>query len=140
MPGYHFYYPVEIRFSDLDPLGHVNNARYLTYLEQARIAYFQHLGLWTGVSFIDIGIILADVQITFRAPILYQQKVQAGVRVARLGNKSLTMEYCLEEQANGFELATASTVLVSYDYRTNSSIPIPDSWRSRMEEFEKYGK
>ena len=54
-----FYHPIEVRYGDLDPQGHVNNARYLTYMEQARIAYVAHLGLWKGPSFLDIGIILA---------------------------------------------------------------------------------
>jgi acyl-CoA thioester hydrolase len=44
MPGFHYYHPIEVRYGDLDPQGHVNNARYLTYLEQARIGYIRHLG------------------------------------------------------------------------------------------------
>ncbi len=137
MSEFRFYQPIEVRYGDLDPQGHVNNARYLTYLEQARIGYIKHLGLWQGGSFLDIGIILADSHITFRAPILFDQQVRVGVRVTRLGNKSLTMEYAIEEAQKCLELASASTVLVAYDYRSGTTIPIPENWRREMIAFEK---
>ena len=71
MPTFCFYHPIEVRYGDLDPQGHVNNAKYMTYMEQARVAYIRHLGLWPGGSFLDLGIILADARITFRKPILF---------------------------------------------------------------------
>jgi acyl-CoA thioester hydrolase len=136
MHPFHFYKPLEIRYGDLDPQGHVNNARYLTYLEQARIAYITHLNLWDGRSFADVGIILADAQITFRAPLLFGSQIQVGVRVNRLGGKSMTMEYVIEDSQTHQELAHATTVLVAYDYRQNQTISIPDAWRQRIMEFE----
>jgi acyl-CoA thioester hydrolase len=136
MPDYLFYHPIEVRYGDLDPQGHVNNAAYLTYFEQARIQYIKHLLLWKSADFIDIGIILADAHVTFKAPVLFGQHVQVGVRVTRLGNKSLTMEYILEDQDTRQLLATASTTLVTYEYHTNQTIPIPDDWRSAMVAFE----
>jgi hypothetical protein len=51
MNEFRFYHPIEVRYSDLDPQGHVNNAKFLTYLEQARIEYIGKLGLWDGSSF-----------------------------------------------------------------------------------------
>jgi acyl-CoA thioester hydrolase len=136
MPGFKFHFPITVRYGDLDPQGHVNNACYLTYFQEGRIAYVQHLGLWDGQSFLNIGIILADSQVTFKKPILYGQPVQVGVRVSRLGNKSLTMEYCLEDTQTGVELATGSSVLVTYDYSQQASIPLPDSWRQTISAFE----
>lgn len=136
MSEFRFYHPVEVRYGDLDPQGHVNNAKYLTYIEQARIEYIGKLGLWDGDSFLDIGIILADARITFQAPILFGQRVRAWVRVSRLGNKSLTMEYRLEDVSSGEDLASASTVLVAYDYRSKQTIPIPQKWRQVIATFE----
>lgn len=136
MSDFRFYYPIEVRYGDLDPQGHVNNARYLTFLEQARFSYFRSLGLWTGGSFLDLGVILADVRITFRAPILYDCQIQVGTRIARLGNKSMTVVHGIEDLVDGREFATAETVLVSYDYHTNSSIPIPQDWREKIAAFE----
>ncbi len=137
MTSFRFYHMIEVRYGDLDPQGHVNNARYLTYLEQARIHYVKHLGLWQGGSFLDIGFILADVHITFRTPIQFGQPVRVGVRITHLGNKSLEMGYCLEDTHTGQELATGSSVLVTYDYHTGQTISIPHGWRNVIREFER---
>ncbi len=62
MSDFRFYHPIEVRYGDLDPQGHVNNAKHLTYFEQARIAYWIHMGLFTkDQSFMEMGVILADV-------------------------------------------------------------------------------
>ncbi|HEX7973400.1 MAG TPA: thioesterase family protein [Anaerolineales bacterium] len=136
MPGFRYFHPIEVRYGDLDPQGHVNNARYLTYLEQARIGYISQLGLFDGTSWLDVGFILADVHLTFRASILFGQPVRVGACVSRLGNKSLTMEYRIEDAQDSLELATATAVLVTYDYRSSRSIPIPDRWRQVIGRFE----
>ncbi|MGB9521632.1 MAG: acyl-CoA thioesterase, partial [Anaerolineales bacterium] len=85
MSSYQFFHPIEIRYGDLDPQGHVNNAKYLTYMEQARIQYIKNLGLWKSNSFLDVGIILAEVRVTYRIPIQYGTEIKVGVRVSRLG-------------------------------------------------------
>ena len=136
MPDFRFYHSIQVRYGDLDPQGHVNNARFLTYMEQARVAYIQHLGLWNGGSFLDFGLILADAQVTFLQPIFFDQQVQVGVRVTRLGNKSLTMEYRLVDPQQDQELALGRTIQVAYDYRLGKSIPIPENWCSVIQDFE----
>jgi acyl-CoA thioester hydrolase len=84
----------------------------------------------------NIGIILADAQVTFRQPILFGQEVRVGVRVAHLGNKSLKMEYRLEDASNGHMFATGSTVLVAHDYQARRTIPVPDTWREAINHYE----
>lgn len=137
MPTFRFYHPIEVRYGDLDPQGHVNNAKYMTYMEQARVAYIRHLGLWHGGSFLELGIILADAQITFLKPILFGTPLRAGVTTTRLGNKSLTMQYSLEHSGDGSLYATGSSVLVTYDYASGQTVPIPDSWRETIQQFEQ---
>jgi acyl-CoA thioester hydrolase len=136
MPEFNFYHPIEVRYGDLDPQGHLNNAKYLTYMEQARINYIKHLGLWDGGSFIDIGIILANVQITFHAPVLFGQQVHVGVRTIHLGTKSLEIEYIMEDAQTGQDFATSSSIQVAYDYRGGQTIPIPNTWRQVIKDFE----
>jgi acyl-CoA thioester hydrolase len=136
MANFQFYHQIQVRYGDLDPQGHLNNAKYLTYMEQARIHYVKHLGLWQGGSFLDIGFIMAEVRVTFNAPIRFGQAVQVGVRVTRLGTKSLDMEYCLEDLQTEQEFANGSSVLVTYDYHSHRTIPIPDSWRAGIQAFE----
>jgi len=136
MSDYRYYHPIEVRYGDLDPQGHLNNAKYLTFMEQGRISYFKHLGLWNSESFMDLGVILAEIRITFRAPILFGQPVRVGVRTSRLGNKSLNMEHLLEDAQTGQEFTEGSSVLVAYDYHTSQTVPFPDRWRRIISEFE----
>ena len=78
MSDFRFYHPIEVRYGDLDPQGHVNNARYLTYFEQARVKYIRNLGLWNEDSFLDIGFILAEAKLTFLAPVHFTTPLRVG--------------------------------------------------------------
>ncbi|NJD59202.1 MAG: acyl-CoA thioesterase [Anaerolineales bacterium] len=136
MPDFHFYHLIEVRYGDLDPQGHVNNAKFLTYMEQARVFYLKHLKLWEGGSFLNIGIILADVQITFRKAIEFGDQVRVGVCIARIGTKSMTSEYRIEDARDSSEYASGSSVLVAYDYPNKRSVVIPEDWRKSIQHFE----
>jgi len=137
MSGFHFYHPVEVRYGDLDPQGHVNNAKHLTYFEQARVAYMIELGLFTrDQSFMEIGVILADVHITYFAPIYFGQGIKVGVHPVKLGNKSMIWEQNIVEAGSGKELAKGEVVIVTYDYREEKTIQVPEPWRQRIMEFE----
>jgi len=136
MADFRFYYPISVRYGDLDPQWHVNNARFVTYIEQARIAYVMELGLFSGESFFDLGLIVADVHMAYLRPIKITQNIRVGVRVSRLGNKSMFFEYAIEDADTGEVAATAETVMVSYDYHADRSRILPDEWRQRISEFE----
>lgn len=137
MSEFHFHYPIEVRYGDLDPQGHVNNAKYLTYFEQARIAYLIKLELFTrDQSFMEIGVILADAHIVYREPVYFGQKIKVGVHVAKLGNKSMMWEQNIVDADTGRELARGEVVLVTYDYHAEETIPIPQVWRETIAQFE----
>ena len=137
MSDYHFYYPVEVRYGDLDPQGHVNNAKHLTYFEQARINYWIKLGLFTkDQSFMEIGVILADVHITYLEPVYFGQNIKVGVRVAKLGNKSMTWAQNVIDADSGKELSRGEIVIVAYDYKAGKTISIPQAWREKIIQFE----
>ena len=137
MPKFNFYHPIEVRYGDLDPQGHLNNAKYLTFMEQARINFVKHLGLWQGGSFMEIGFILADAHISFKSSIEFGQPVRVGARFSSIGNKSLNMEYQIEDAQTGAVLSTGTSVLVAYDYRLQETIPVPDEWRRVITTYEK---
>ncbi|MBS1248754.1 MAG: Long-chain acyl-CoA thioesterase FadM [Chloroflexi bacterium] len=137
MPKFHFSYPITVRYSDLDPQGHVNNACYLSYFEHGRVAYIQHLELWDGKSFLDLGFVLANAKVDFKAPILMADDIQVRVRVSRLGGKSLEMEYEITTILDEKIFATGSTTMVAYDYRAGRAILIPSAWREEIVAFEK---
>lgn len=136
MSQYKFYQPIQIRYNDIDAQGHVNNAKYVTYIEYARFRYIMAVGLWTGDSYLDLGLIVADSHVSYLAPIKLGQEVRVGVRVAAIGNKSLTFEYQIEDVSTGNALATAETIMVSFDYRSEKSTPVSKKWRELISSFE----
>ena len=139
MSDFRFYYPIEVRYGDLDPQGHVNNAKHLTYFEQARVQYMIKLGLFTkDQAFMEIGVILADVHITYFAPIYFGQNIKVGVHAAKIGNKSMRWEQNIVYADTEKELARGEVVIVTYDYRTEKTIPIPQEWRDRITAFEGF--
>ncbi|HSO13657.1 MAG TPA: thioesterase family protein [Anaerolineales bacterium] len=137
MSDYHFHHPIEVRYGDLDPQGHVNNTKHLTYFEQARIAYMIELGLFAkDQSFMEIGVILADVHITYLEPVYFGQNVKVGVHISKLGNKSMTWEQNIVDADTGKVLARGEVIMVTYDYKEEKTINIPHEWREKIKQFE----
>ncbi|MEN4011690.1 MAG: thioesterase family protein [Chloroflexota bacterium] len=136
MTTFRFHYPISIRYGDLDPQWHVNNARFLTFMEQTRMAYIQHLGLFDGKDFLSLGLIVADIHIAYRAPIQLNEKISVGMRISRLGNKSFLTEYIIKNDESGEVKASAETTMVTFDYRTNRSVTIWQEWREKIAAFE----
>jgi len=136
MTTYKFFIPIKVRYSDLDAQWHVNHTRFLTYIEQARIEYLQHLGLFDGKSFLDLRVIIADVHVSYIEPIVLGQKVRVGTQAAKIGNKSITFEYILEDVDSGMKLAKGEVVTVAYNFRNHETVPVPLEWRNKIGEFE----
>jgi acyl-CoA thioester hydrolase len=122
--GFPFVFREDVRFRDLDGMGHVNNAVFLTYMESARIAYLATLGAGSNPQ---EHLILARMEVDFRSPIALGERVEVGVRPGRLGTKSFELEY--DVRADGRLAAEARSVLVGYDYTRGESVAIPAEWR-----------
>jgi acyl-CoA thioester hydrolase len=127
--GYPFVHREAVRFSDLDGFGHVNNAVFSTYLEQARLAWFGREGPGEPMPLRDV--ILARTEIDFRSPVVFGETVEIGVRPSRLGTKSFELEY--ELRSAGRVVAEARSVLVGYDYAAERSVEVPARWRRRLD-------
>jgi acyl-CoA thioester hydrolase len=133
MEGFRFVHAQEVTFRDLDVFGHVNNAVYLTYIENARIGYLREV--LNIESFEDLLVILAKVRIDFRSRASLGEVLEIGARVSRIGTKS----FDLDHEVRGPDarlVAVASTTLVTFDYRGDTTMPVPDLWRERIESFE----
>ena len=126
--------PIRARFRDTDGMGHVNNAVYLTYLEEARAAWFREvIGL---TSYRDASIILARACCDFRSPLQPGEEFDVGVRVESIGNKSFRMSYLACERSSGRLVAEADSIQVWYDYRADRPVPVPEEFRRKASEFE----
>jgi acyl-CoA thioester hydrolase len=137
--GYTHVISMVVRFGDLDAMGHLNNAKYATYIEQARIEYVTEVcgfrGMWN-----ELGMILARIEIDFKAPILYGDTVHIYTRCARIGSKSFDLESLITRQTadlpQPMAAAASRAVLVALDYRTQQSIPVPQPWRTAMATYD----
>lgn len=133
---YTYNHPIIMRYGDLDPQGHVNNAVYLTYLESARLGYYTQSGIWQPSAGTLTGMVVARTEIDFLAPIFFGQQVQVGLRLARLGRKSLTLDFQIEAVISRRPFARGLIVLVAYDTQSDQSILISQDWREKINHFE----
>lgn len=136
MSNFKFSIPIQVRYADLDAQWHVNNSRFLTFMEQARFEYFLHLELFDGKNFMDLRMIIADVHVSYKAPIHLGQKIRASTRTVKIGNKSITFENVIEDSDTGEVCGTGEVVGVCFNYPTQSTVPVPDEWRKKISEYE----
>lgn len=132
---------ITVRFADTDAMRHVNNAKYLTYCEIARIQYWTDV---TGDTF-ALGtegaesLILAEARITYRAPAFHGENVTVETRATRIGRSSFTLEHRLLAGVRGDEprlVAVSESVLVRYDYAAGRSVALLPEHVVAIEGFE----
>ncbi len=124
---------VQMRFSDVDSMGHVNNARIITYLEDARIGLLAKLlaGAAAGEA---PGLILARTEIDYRRPLLLSpEAVEVDVWLTKIGSKSFDLAY--EVRQFGQCAASARTVMVAFDYADQSTRPLTVAEREALGEW-----
>ena len=131
-------YPVVVRFptqwGDMDAFHHINNARYFTWFESARIAFFRAAGLATDGQ-PEVGPILAHTSCDFRKPVRWPADVAIGARVTEFGNTSFVMEYAAAlADAEDEPVATGKGVIVLFNYQTGEKVPVPLALRTAIEQ------
>jgi acyl-CoA thioester hydrolase len=127
-----------VRFRDCDPLGHVNNAAYLTYLEQARIILWKkQIGLtWSKRAAEGLprgeGFILARAEVDFRAQAHEGDELEVRLSLGRFGRTSATYDYEVEHTSTGLIVAAARTVQVWFDYDRGVPVEISEELKGRL--------
>ena len=127
--------PLQVRFRDTDAFGHVNTAVFATYVELARVRYLIDV-LQPERPFQRMPLILARLEIDFRSPIELGDEVAVHSRVDRIGRSSIGMGHRMTAGTDGRLAAEVASVIVVYDYETQSPMPVPDDWRERIGAFE----
>lgn len=128
------YADVEPRFRDTDAMGHVNNAVYVTYLEVARQSYWQRMTASNDYG--NVPFVVARIELDLRSPLLVREIVRIFLRTNWISRSSFEMAYALHERSGGRLIASARTVLVTYDYTRDASMPVPDWVRQGIEKME----
>ncbi|EKD42571.1 MAG: hypothetical protein ACD_73C00100G0003 [uncultured bacterium] len=126
---------ITVRFSDCDPIGHVNNATYFTYFEQSRVDLVRKLfniNADKNMRWQDFPFIIAEISCKFLKPTFPDQKLIVTAIVGEVKNSSFYINYELNDKATQELVATGSSVLVWYDYQKAQSVRIPDIFRERL--------
>lgn len=130
---YRFKYKIQVRYSDMDMLGHANNAVYLTYLELARLEYFKAV---SRQQWDEVALVLAHADMDYKIPVLPHDQPVARIRTTRIGNSSITMENMITDPVGDKLFFTATMVMVAIDIRSGRPIPIPDVEKQNIIDYE----
>lgn len=125
---------VEVRFGDIDALRHVNNAVFISYVEQARVQYLREVLAIDAIR--GLPMILAHISCDFRSPILFGEPVEVATRVDWIGRSSFGMSHRVVAGEPSRSAAEATSVLVCYDYAAGRPEPMRAAWRGSLAEYE----
>ena len=128
---------IKVRFADLDAMRQVNNAAYLTYLEEARIDYFNTL-FNRNKERLDFEAVVARIEIDYVHPIVLGDEIEVYTRISQLGHKSVNVEHiiAIKKDSGLIKAATSITKLVYYDYKYRTTKQIPEEAKKIISEFE----
>lgn len=142
IPGsqnFHHSTPIQLRFNDIDTMGHVNNAIYQDYFDFGKVAYFNHV-LGSDVNWNLTGLVLAKITIEYLLPIEINEEIELRTKIIRLGNKSFDMYQEVIGKNTSEVKATGLSVMIGFSKTENSTIVISDTWRQKILGFEKISK
>jgi acyl-CoA thioester hydrolase len=134
-------YPVvlsqDIIWGDMDAFGHINNTVYFRYFEDARIAYFDQIGVHEQMKQVSIGPILATTKCNFRLPLDYPDRINIATRASILSPKKFNMEYVVFSERQGAITAEGDGLIVYYDYAKEKSCEIPNEIVAAIKKLEE---
>ena len=128
-------FPVQVRFSDVDVMGHVSNTVYQNYFDAGKLNYFEEV--LPEMDFVTIGIVGASIKIDYLKPIFMKTRILVETRVAQIGTKSITMEHCIIDEHSGELLSTCHAVMVCFDLKERLSIPIPEERKKKIATYDE---
>lgn len=127
---------IPVQFRDLDCMGHVNNAVYFSYMEQARVAFcdqFPEIDFRNPQNRTGKSLILANISCDFKIPVEMGQLVEVRIAIPRIGNSSFDIAYELRLAKSETIVAIGKSVQVYYDYAAGKSLPLPEHLRKLLE-------
>lgn len=135
--GYPVVIEIPVKWGEMDAFQHVNNAVYFRYFENARLAYFDK---FDGIGFMTrtgVGPILAATSCRFKTPLTYPDTVLVATKVTTIEEDRFMMEYRIVSTKNQKVAAEADCVIVTFDYKENKKVPVPEELRRLIMEIEK---
>lgn len=128
--------PIQIRFGDIDAMGHINNNIYFSFFDLGKTSYFDFVKPM-AISWIEGLIVVAHIEVDFFSPIYYKEKIVVETKVIKLGEKSGVFLQQLRSVKNNEIKCRCRSVFVAYNAQTQSSMSIPDVWREAISKYEE---
>lgn len=130
--------PIQIRFNDIDLLGHVNNEMYFAYMDLAKLRYFQELAPgrfdWRAIN-----AVVANVNCDFYAPTTIDEHICVVTVITHIGESSFRLEQRVVDVDDGEVKCIGRTVMVAIDIKTGAATPLDPEWVKAVEEAEGGG-
>ncbi|WP_300507609.1 thioesterase family protein [uncultured Duncaniella sp.] len=127
--------PLQMRFNDIDLLGHLNNSVYLTFMDLAKARYFEEVN-GGPVDIRTMGVVIVNINANFCIPTFFHEQIEAETAVVAIGEKSITLEQRIYSVPDRQVKCSCRTVMAGFDIRTNTSIPISEEWVKKFEAYE----
>ena len=128
--------PIDVRWGDMDAMGHINNACYFTYCESARMSYFATVAMESHKEGAEHGPALVSATCNFRRQVHWPASLQVGARSGEIHRRSFELEYAIFDRADGSVVADGTSVVVWVDYGTGKAIPLPEGLKGAIRDFE----
>ena len=125
-----FWYAMDVRWGDMDAQAHVNNAKYFTYFESARIAFFDSVDVRLHSGERNEGPVLVTTTANFKRQVRYPARLEIGVRLTRIGNRSIALAMAAFLEGTNDIAAEATSVNAWVDYDRDRSTDVPESLRT----------
>lgn len=126
---------IQLRFNDVDLMGHVYKGNYQEFFDLARLNYFEKV-LVNLISWSETGLVIASVKVDYIGSIYLEDKIEVRTHISSLGEKSLEMTQQLFKAEGTEPTALCTTVLVCYRMRHKKSVLIPSEWKNKIKAYE----
>lgn len=133
---FHSHTPLQIRFNDVDMLGHVNNTVYFSFYDTGKTYYFSEVRGRT-MDWKHVDTIIANVNCAYIAPIFFGEEIEVLTTCISVSEKSFKLLQMIREVKTGEIKSVCETVMVSYDPAGHTSRPLPEGWKKMLSEFEQ---
>ncbi|MCH5236735.1 MAG: acyl-CoA thioesterase [Muribaculaceae bacterium] len=134
---FHHRIPLQIRFSDVDVLGHVNNTVYMAFYDTGKAAYMTAV-LGRKISWKEVDTVIANINCAFVAPIFFGENIEVLTACTGIHDKSFHLLQMIVEKDSGQVKSVCETVMVCFDVKTQTSCHVSDEWKEKLQAFESH--
>jgi acyl-CoA thioester hydrolase len=135
IPSFHHSYPLQLRFNDIDSLGHVNNSVYFTFYDLGKSRYFETVKK-QSIDWRKADVVIANVNADFLSPIYSYEQIAVETCCTEIGNRSFRLLQRIVNTTTGEVKGICRTIMVGFDVEAGVSAPISDEWKDAIRQFE----